>query len=495
MFLKDVLMFRLRYIVFLVLFVLGDVYVKCEEQDCINIINDSLIIEKKEYRPFEAVLLSTGVNLGVWGFDRYIMKSDYSYISFNSIKENFKKGFVWDNDQMKTNSFMHPYHGSFYFNAARINGFNFWQSGLFALGGSAMWEFLLENEYPSTNDIIATPIGGMALGEVLYRLSDALVDNRTVGWDRIGRESAIFLISPMRGVSRLIHGETWRYSEVSGHQIEKEPLKIDFLVGTNAWKKANEVINLDFTSGINIEYGSKFSGKFEAPYDYFRTNAYFSIQKATPLLSEFNILGRLLNYPIIESDKTNLNIGVYQHFDYMDCIVDTMIDNIKKESSKFSTPASLGFGMMALNKGIMGGEIEGELYVNGVLLGTVLSDYYNVGARDYNFGSGFNIKACVCYTHNIFDVSFSHELYRLYTWKGYAEDTDLKCVNQNTIDVQGDASRSLIHFTSMKFNVKLVKNIYLTMTLLNVLRNTNYKYYDNVSTNTLKCGIMLSYRF
>ena len=130
-------------------------------------------------KPLEAVLLTSGINWGVWAFDRYALKADYAMISAKTIGKNFSKGFVWDNDKLETNMFMHPYHGSLYFNAARSNGFNFWQSSLFALGGSAMWEYVMESEYPSTNDIIATPIGGMALGEVFYRTSDLFIDERT----------------------------------------------------------------------------------------------------------------------------------------------------------------------------------------------------------------------------------------------------------------------------------------------------------------------------
>lgn len=64
-----------------------------------------------------------------------------------------------------TNLFAHPYHGNLYFNAARTNGMNFWQSYPFALGGSLMWEFLGENTPPSINDLLATSIGGTAIGE------------------------------------------------------------------------------------------------------------------------------------------------------------------------------------------------------------------------------------------------------------------------------------------------------------------------------------------
>ena len=128
-----------------------------------------------------------GFNIGLWAFDRYVQRGDWAYISFNTIKENFRHGFLWDNDNLGTNTFLHPYNGSLYFNAARANGFNFWQSELFAIGGSGMWELFMEREYPSTNDFIATPIGGAAIGEILFRASDAVLDDRLTGGSRFER--------------------------------------------------------------------------------------------------------------------------------------------------------------------------------------------------------------------------------------------------------------------------------------------------------------------
>lgn len=122
-----------------------------------------------------------GFNIGLWAFDRYVQHGDWAYINLNTIKENFKHGFIWDNDQLGTNTFLHPYNGSLYYAAGRSNGFNYWQSELFAIAGSAMWELFMECEYPSTNDVIATPIGGAVLGETLFRASDALLDDRTGG--------------------------------------------------------------------------------------------------------------------------------------------------------------------------------------------------------------------------------------------------------------------------------------------------------------------------
>ena len=175
---------------------------------------DSLDIDYYSHkRGLQAGTMVFGINMGVWAFDRYIRKADFAYINGRTIKDNLKHGFVWDNDAMGTNMFMHPYHGSLYFNSARSNGYNFWQSGLFAFGGSFMWEMFMENEYPSTNDIIATPIGGMALGEVTYRVSDLILDDRKTGWSRFGLEFAGFLVSPMRGLTRIINGYTYPGTE------------------------------------------------------------------------------------------------------------------------------------------------------------------------------------------------------------------------------------------------------------------------------------------
>ena len=85
----------------------------------------------------------------------------------------------------------------------------------------------MENEYPSTNDIIATPIGGMALGEVTYRVSDLILDDRKTGWSRFGLEFAGFLVSPMRGLTRIINGDAWKRRSTSGKQFGVPDVSVD----------------------------------------------------------------------------------------------------------------------------------------------------------------------------------------------------------------------------------------------------------------------------
>ena len=72
-------------------------------------VSDTLVRLKP--RPFVAGATVFGTNMGVWAFDRFVSATDYSRISFKSISDNLKTGFVWDEDMFTTNLFAHPYHG------------------------------------------------------------------------------------------------------------------------------------------------------------------------------------------------------------------------------------------------------------------------------------------------------------------------------------------------------------------------------------------------
>lgn len=231
---------------------------------------DNPFIYKKKKHFWRAAGETAGLNIGLWAFDRYALNGHYARISWNTIKANFKNGFDWDNDHLSTNMFAHPYHGSLYFNAGRANGFNFWQSELFALGGSAMWEMFMESEYPSKNDIIATPIGGAALGEVFYRTSDLVLDDRASGGERFGREALSFLLSPMRGLTRILTGEAWEKKPSAGREFENPSYQLDVSLGTRLLTSHDNerLIKAGASARINLEYGDRYASS-KKPYDYF----------------------------------------------------------------------------------------------------------------------------------------------------------------------------------------------------------------------------------
>lgn len=436
-----------------------------------------------------------GLNLGVWAFDRYVVKGDFAYISLNTMKANLRKGFVWDNDNMGTNMFLHPYHGNLYFNAARSNGFNYWQSGLFALGGSAMWEFFMENEFPSANDIVATPIGGMALGEMLYRASDIVLDDRAMGRERFGRELAAFLISPMRGLTRVLEGDAWRYRSTSGRQFGIPHVCLAFSLGTRALEFKGDILDkgVGLTAEVDLEYGDRFSTDFEKPFDFFTLRGGLDFQSSQPVLSQLNVIGRLLNYGWIDTPKTKLNAGLYQHLDYYDS--DTISDLSAVTPYKFATPASIGGGLQFQRKGIKNWDLSASFYGNAVLIGAVLSDHYFLDQRNYNIANGFGIKTRInaLYKKNKFSASLGHEYYRMFTWKDYPQDIDWTTANPHTLSSQGDRSQAFVHISEVRLDYRIAKKLFLTGSFMRFQRDTNYDFYPDVSSTSTATRLMLTY--
>ena len=435
---------------------------------------DSVDISRLEHQAFwRASAEVVGMNIGLWAFDRYVQKGEFAYISWQTIKENFKHGFEWDNDHLSTNMFAHPYNGSLFYNAGRSNGYNFWQSSLFSIAGSAMWEMFMEKEYPSTNDIIATPIGGTAIGEVLYRTSDLVIDDRSTGAERFGRELAGFIISPMRGFTRIVTGRAWKHRTTSGKRFGIPPVRLTLSLGSRIlfFRNEEDYTRAGLTGRINIEYGEKFEEKDNHPYDYFTFLLDLDVIKSQPLLSRLEIQGRLLNKGVIETKKGNLSLGLYQHFDYFDS--DTISSYVNKwvfnsclVPYKFGTPASVGAG--ALGQYCYNGVwlIDGYAHTNLILLGGILSDFYRNYHRNYNWGMGFSLKGGFkfIYPKWRFTVGADARFYRLYSLKGYKLNPQEypEILEPN---VQGDRSNASFFNLSANINYLIWPNVYASIIL------------------------------
>lgn len=437
-----------------------------------------------------------GINMGVWAFDRYIQNADFAKINIHTVKENFRKGFLWDNDQMGTNMFLHPYHGSLYYNSARGNGFNYWQSGLFTFGGSFMWEVFMESEYPSTNDLIATPIGGAVLGEVFHRTSDLIRDDRKTGQNRIWREIAAGVVNPGQALVRLINGDAYKKRATSGRQHGIPDLAVEVSSGVRIIELEDPVIDKGIGAivQLNIDYGDQFNDGGEKPYDYFTLRTKLSIQASQPVISQINILGRLWVTDLIDKKRSFVNIGVYQHYDYYDSDTISVISH--KTPYKFCTPASFGVGMMHSSKFSSKWTLNSYAHFNGILLGGALSDYYAVHNRNYNLASGFSYKLGVNVAYkDIASLSINYEAYKMFTWKGYPKDVTMEEIDRRTGNYQGDHSQAILHAIHNKLDIKLKKQLYLTGQVYTYSRKTNYKYHPKVVSLTTEGSLMLSYKF
>ena len=457
---------------------------------------DSSDVKRAEKKHFwRAAGEVVGFNIGLWAFDRYIQNGDFAHISFNTIKENFKHGFIWDNDKLGTNTFLHPYNGNLYFNAARVNGYNFWQSELFAIAGSGMWEMFMECEYPSTNDIIATPIGGAAIGEILYRASDAVLDDRLTGGARFEREAAAFILSPMRGLNRLITGDAWKVRPTRGRQFGSPNFAVRVSMGYKMLEFQNHFNDIHQGLGIQLdaEYGDRFEVKSTKPYDYFTIKAQLQVLKTQPLLSQIELKGRLLARELFDNYNSKGSIGLFQHFDFYDS--DT-IDNLNKVPFKLGVPASVGAGFLFRDVERRHFLFDCYAHANVIALGSILSDHYQTDWRNYNWASGFSLKGGfnLVFNKNKLALSLSHNFYRLYTWRGYRYGTDLSTVDYRVLNVMGDVSVASLNMTELRADFKIWKRLFGTLLLTNYVRSSHYRDYDYVRSSSASLALMLSYK-
>lgn len=467
------------------------------------------IIKNQKKNIWRAGAEVIGLNIGLNAFDRYVLNGRYAQISWNTIKNNFSHGFEWDNDHLNTNMFAHPYNGSLYFNAGRSNGFNFWQSELFAIGGSAMWEMCMEREYPSTNDIIATPIGGAAIGEVLYRTSDMITDDRTSGGERFGRELAAFVINPTRGLTRILTGDAWKRRSTSGRRFGIPPVSMNVALGgryLTLWDN-DEGTQAGAVAEIEIEYGDRYAEQTRTPYDWFSFIMELQAVKTQPLLSRVEIIGRLFSKEVINRKKLNVSVGMYQHFDFFDSDTIKWNANPNRLSPcvvpyKLGTPASFGAGTMFRYQPAKSMVFNGFIHANAVILGGILTDFYRDYHRNYNWGSGFSIKAgldCVFFDNKLL-LSLRNQFYQLYTWKGYDQKFDWSLTPHGTpVNVQGDKSHSTFNHFEAELSYKIGKRMYLAAEFGTFIRNTRYKiwldynYYPRIESKQINAELTLKY--
>ncbi|MBT8402133.1 MAG: DUF3943 domain-containing protein [Rhodothermia bacterium] len=244
-----------------------------------------------------------GINALVWSYDRYYAKEEWARVSLKSWKKNVTNGPRWDSDPLTSNQIAHPYHGSLYFNFARSNGFDYWNSFAFSVAGSAMWELFGEVSAPSPNDLMTTSIGGAALGETLFRLSDAILAARRMpSWIR---RSASALLNPAGSVSSALGAEAHATSMPSS-------VRTTFAVGAGTSPNQSGDTWRPILS-VDVRYGFLASDEVERPFDVMR----FGFKAGLSGGSSVNRVESqgALSSAILAHGRTA--IGIFQHFDYL----------------------------------------------------------------------------------------------------------------------------------------------------------------------------------
>ena len=148
--------------------------------------------------------------VGLNGVNRLLFQDSSDYdTDGHSISRNFQTAPEFDKDPFSVNQIGHPYQGGIYYGLARSAGLGYWESLLYTLAGSYLWEVAGETTRPSINDHVSTGIGGSFVGEALFRMSSLLLEG---GGENPGfwRELSAAVISPPTGLNRLMFGERFR---------------------------------------------------------------------------------------------------------------------------------------------------------------------------------------------------------------------------------------------------------------------------------------------
>ena len=448
------------------------------------------------WSPFlTAGLEVTGINAFVHLFDRFVLDADYAQTTMHTWRRNFSHGFVWDNDQFSTNLFAHPYHGNLYFNAARSSGLNFWQSAPFAMGGSLMWEFLGEREPPAINDLLATTMGGISIGEVMHRVSSVILNDRTRGFNRFLREAGATLVNPMRGLNRIVSGDAWRVrsDHYLYHDHDAFPLDLAITAGSRYLADDGALFRGEHNPFVNffLEYGDPLNEDgHHRPYDFFDAEVTFGLSSNQPLINGMHLVGRLWSTPVIEGHRLLSEFGFYQHFNYYDS--KPVKDGSSLTPYRISEAASLGPGLIIqmLEVGALS-RLEQRLFLSGILLGGTKSDYYNVIDRDYNMGSGLSMKSKTHMEMRHFGRFIMHvQYYSIFTWKGY-EQKDLTTVDPLYLNAQGDKGNARLVVINPIVELDFSRQLSLSFSGSYFMRRTHYKYYNDVEARTFEARLGL----
>jgi hypothetical protein len=375
-----------------------------------DLLRDDTAYNKKS--PFwKPALQVLGINAFLMGFDRYVLKADYARIGFQTWGNNIKQGWEWDPDRFGVNFIGHPYSGSLYFNTARSNGYNFWQSAPYAIGGSLMWEYFGENTRPSYNDIMNTPITGIFLGEILYRLSSNILDDRATGSERVFREIFAGLIDPVRGLNRLFSGKMSRLTTKEIYQ--KEPLNITIIGGSHKINEDATIFGKGPTNpmlSVQLDYGNPFEDRRRKPFDLFRLRTEFSYGVGRKILDNITGYGILFGKNS-QAGKLSMLIGGFQYYDYW--------DNKSFELGAIAFGAGAFFKIPISKNSLFYTNLHAAvipLAGNSTRFGPDTSQF-----RDYNYGGGLEAKVESTVTLGT-DVTFSflYHYYMIHTYVGAA---------------------------------------------------------------------------
>jgi len=429
---------------------------------------DSLIVSPPPKRWDIAVLECAALHFIPWFVGHYIQDGYWTQISVNSMDINLRHGFEWDPNMFVNNFLNHPYHGNAYFNAARTNGMNFWESVPYAFTSSLTWEMFMESEFPSASDLIMTTVAGAALGEELYRFSEQLLDDRARGWPRFWREFGGLAVNPVGGFNRLVRGDMFRRQEAVNHI--RNPMNGYIALGTRTSVQGQNVDKQKVRAAFawNLGYGDPYSSRaYHKPYDFFTFRGWVSVgsEKAHLTLLQQGVIAGM-NFKTGGAGRYSHLFGLFQHYDYV---------NVEL----------FNYGGISLSPGLVsswplgkGWALRTQVHPGLLVLGGSNNEYFtNTQGRNYNYTTGFKGKASLVVLSPRYGELLGEYMY---FWMD---------------SVEGIEGTDSIHQLVVDYNKRLYRDLGLGLEYYLYARSGDYAEFPQATVTLDGVRLLISYAF
>lgn len=342
-------------------------------------LNDS-IFPKMIKRPWVNSVENLGINIIINRFDANIANRQWARVTPTSWWRNLSSGFEMDYDHFTTNWLGHPVHGSLFYNAARSNGYNFWQSIPFTIGGSLIWEYFGETYRVSKNDLIITSLGGIYMGELTHKFSEII---KLKIKNRFARTTFSTIINPVAQIN------SWVIKDNKQQNRDTlQPLLNGQLAMGGSFPGCQLTGNTWGTRGylsFSLNYGDLFNKTPKAykPFDYFnfKTWANFGSRGRDSIYFNISSHAALLAKHI----NKNTVVSLSQHYDFL------ASDIYEIGSLAITGDYSIQHQWSGSNY------LMGSVKAGAILFGSSKSDIVNFiyhsndpeFLRDYVYGNGF----------------------------------------------------------------------------------------------------------
>ena len=359
-------------------------------------VQDSFITLNKRHLKANVSSLTFSVLLN--RTNRYFLASgrDWADINFDRWKQNLQQWPEWDWDLYTTNWYAHPFQGAIYYNTSRSLKLGYGESIGYALLGTSLWEYLGEDLPPSYNDFYTTFLGGIYMGEVLYRLSENILDDRVYGKKRLSKELLAALVNPGGGLSRLMYGEIKDHHSITNHLRVpmQSKLSVSSIYMLSSSKESIQTLipNLEYS----VDYGLIDKGKINySPFEMFWLRSWLRFDKVDQDRNEvqvpipfFNIKSTAVIHGrnIFSNDTGFYLMALFQDYDYY-----------KTFSFEFAA-ISFSVGFLQVLKYNKAG-IQNRIQFGGIALSAISSDAVDLirpddqgDERDYTMGHGYMFK-------------------------------------------------------------------------------------------------------